>query len=106
MVTLLFPLFRELQLQRALRKPSGGLARSSGGPPRGERVLFELADAPSGGSFAASAERPVLVNLEGRQDGLFPPLLPVRKHILLFLPSVFANGGKEVRKGPRGWEPG
>lgn len=32
-----------------------------------------------------------------RAGWAFPLLLPVRKHILLFLPSVFASGGKEVR---------
>lgn len=102
-VTLLLPLLKVLQLQRALRKPSTGLAQTTGGPQRGERVLFELADTPLWGSFAASAERPAAVNLEGQrwfsgQDGLFfPLLLPFRKHILLFLPSVFASGGKEVR---------
>lgn len=107
--TLLLPFFSALQLQRALRKPGEGLAPTLG---EGER-LFGLADAPWRGSFCclcrkASAGQPEgTTALLGAGWALFfsLPLLPFRKHILLFLPSVFASGGKEVRKGPRGWEP-
>lgn len=50
-VTLLLPLFKVLQLQQALRKPSAGLTWAAGGPQRREWALFELADTPLSGNF-------------------------------------------------------
>lgn len=111
-VTLLLPLFKVLQLQRALRKPSAGPHGRLAAHREENEPCLSWQTLPSRGTFAASAERPVAAALVGRrwfsgQDGLFPPLLPFRKHIahLLFLPSVFANGGKELRlRGMGQWD--
>lgn len=106
-VTLLLPLFKVLQLQQALRKPSAGPHGRLAAHREENEPCLSWQTLPSRGTFAASAERPVAAALVGRrwfsgQDGLFPPLLPFRKHILLFLPSVFANGGKELRRRDMG----
>lgn len=75
-VTLLLPLFTMLQLHRALRKPSAG-THGRLAAHRGENEpCLSWQTLPSQGTFAASAERPVVVALVGRrwfqgQDGLF-----------------------------------
>lgn len=107
-VTLLLPLFKILQLQRALRKLSTGPHGRPAAHGEGNEPCLSWQTLPSRGTFAASAERPVASTLLGRrwfrgQDGLFPPRLPFRKHILPFLPCVFANGGKKGAWGTEWW---
>lgn len=78
-------------------------------PQRAEPAMFELAHTPLLGNFCCLCRKATGDGSDGAavspgQDGLFPPLVPFRKHILLSLSSVKAqgNGGKTLRHRGKG----